>query len=86
MTYLKEKIHPNYEKTTITCACGAVYHVGSTKKAIKVDICAKCHPFFTGVQKIMDTSGRVERFRQKYGYISGESKGDEEAQAKPGNA
>ena len=71
---MKEKIHPNYEKTTITCACGAVYNVGSTRKAIKVDICAKCHPFFTGVQKIMDTSGRVERFRQKYGYLEGEKK------------
>ena len=74
---MKPKIHPQYEQTTITCACGAVYHVGSTKKNIKVDICAKCHPFFTGVQKIIDTGGRVERFRQKYGYIEGESKPEE---------
>ena len=61
---LKEKIHPEYQKTTITCACGAVYHVGSTKNNIRVEICAKCHPFFTGVQKIVDTGSRVERFRQ----------------------
>ena len=73
---MKEKIHPNYEKTTISCACGQVYHVGSTRKNIRVEICAKCHPFFTGVQKIVDTGGRVERFRQKYGYIQGEEKAE----------
>lgn len=71
---MKTGIHPKYEKTTITCACGASYEVGSTKKSIRVDVCAKCHPFFTGVQKIIDTGGRVERFRQKYGYIEGEKK------------
>lgn len=65
---MKEKIHPKYEKTTITCACGAVYHVGSTKKDVKVEICAKCHPFFTGAQsRMIDTTGRVERFKKKYG-------------------
>ncbi|HHW18678.1 MAG TPA: 50S ribosomal protein L31 [Firmicutes bacterium] len=69
---MKPNIHPEYYKTTITCACGAVYHVGSTKKNIRVEICSKCHPFFTGVQKIVDTGGRVEKFRQKYGYIEGE--------------
>lgn len=67
---MKPKIHPEYANTTITCACGAVYHVGSTKKNIKVDICARCHPFFTGVRKIVDTTGRVERFMRKYGYIA----------------
>ncbi|HHX28578.1 MAG: 50S ribosomal protein L31 [Bacillota bacterium] len=71
---MKPGIHPNYEKTTITCACGASYEVGSTRKGVRVDICAKCHPFFTGVQKIIDTGGRVERFRQKYGYLEGEKK------------
>ncbi len=71
---MKQNIHPDYEMTTVTCACGAVYHVGSTKKNIRVDICAKCHPFFTGVQKIVDSGGRVERFRQKYGYLEGEKK------------
>ncbi|MGI6642818.1 MAG: 50S ribosomal protein L31 [Bacillota bacterium] len=74
---MKEKIHPEYQKTTITCACGAVYHVGSTKNNIRVEICAKCHPFFTGVQKIVDTGGRVERFRQKYGFLQGEKPAQE---------
>jgi len=71
---MKSGIHPPYEKTTIYCACGATYNVGSTKKNVRVDICAKCHPFFTGVHKIIDTGGRVERFRQKYGYIEGEKR------------
>lgn len=65
---MKEGIHPKYEQTTITCACGEVYKVGSTKKNLRVEICAKCHPFFTGKsQKLVDTSGRIERFRRKYG-------------------
>lgn len=64
---MKEGIHPKYEQTTITCACGEVYKVGSTKKNLRVEICAKCHPFFTGKsQKLVDTSGRIERFRRKY--------------------
>jgi large subunit ribosomal protein L31 len=65
---VKEKIHPKYEKTTISCACGTVYSVGSTKKDLKVEICSKCHPFFTGgKQKITDAGGRVEKFKRKYG-------------------
>lgn len=64
---MKDKIHPDYYQTTVTCACGAVYHVGTTKKNIKVEICSKCHPFFTGQQRIVDTGGRVERFLRKYG-------------------
>lgn len=79
---MKPKIHPEYGKTTITCACGAVYHVGSTKKNIKVEICAKCHPFFTGVQKIVDTTGRVERFMRKYGYITQDKEGKDKAGGK----
>lgn len=63
---MKENIHPKYEQTTITCACGAVYHVGSTKRNLRVEICSNCHPFFTGKQKIVDTSGRVERFNKKF--------------------
>lgn len=63
---MKEGIHPGYEQTTITCACGAVYPVGSTKRNLRVEICSSCHPFFTGKQKIMDTSGRVERFNRKF--------------------
>lgn len=66
MFELREKIHPDYHQTTITCACGAVYNVGSTKQNLKVEICSKCHPFYTGQQRIVDTGGRVERFRRKY--------------------
>lgn len=63
---MKNDIHPNYLKTTITCACGNVIEVGSTKNDIKVEICSQCHPFFTGKQKLVDTAGRIERFRKKY--------------------
>lgn len=63
----KEGIHPNYEETTITCACGNVIHTRSTKKNIKVEICSKCHPFYTGKQKLVDTGGRVDRFNKRYG-------------------
>ena len=63
---MREGIHPKYEKTTITCACGAVYEVGSTKENVRVEICAKCHPFYTGKQKLVDTGGRVDRFNKKY--------------------
>ena len=63
---MKEGIHPDYVECTITCTCGAVYHTRSTKPAIHVDICAGCHPFFTGQQKLVDTAGRVEKFRRKY--------------------
>ncbi len=63
---MKEGIHPQYEQTTIKCACGNVIATGSTKKDINVEICAKCHPFFTGKQKLVDTGGRVEKFRKKF--------------------
>ncbi len=63
---MKEKIHPKYFETTITCACGNVIHTRSTAKDIHVEICSHCHPFFTGKQKLLDTAGRVERFRRKY--------------------
>jgi large subunit ribosomal protein L31 len=63
---MKTDIHPKYEQTQITCACGNVIEVGSTKKDIRVEICSKCHPFFTGKQKLVDTAGRIERFRKKY--------------------
>lgn len=64
---MKKGIHPEYVKSVITCACGATYEVSSTKKEIKVEICSNCHPFFTGKQKYVDTGGRVERFKRKYG-------------------
>ena len=64
---MKENIHPKYEKTTITCACGNVIETGSTKKDSRVEICSKCHPFFTGKQKLVDTGGRVDRFKKRFG-------------------
>lgn len=63
---MREGIHPKYEDAVITCACGEVINTRSTKASFKVDICSKCHPFFTGKQKLIDTAGRVERFRKKY--------------------
>lgn len=63
---MKENIHPTYEKTTITCACGEVFETSSTKKNIHVEICSKCHPFFTGRQKLVDTGGRVDRFKKRF--------------------
>ena len=63
---MKPGIHPKYQEVTITCACGATYPTRSTAKSIAVEICANCHPFFTGKQKLIDTAGRVERFRRKY--------------------
>ena len=63
---MKKNIHPDYVATTIKCACGNVMEVGSTKADIKIEICSKCHPFFTGKQKLIDTAGRIERFRKKY--------------------
>jgi large subunit ribosomal protein L31 len=64
---LKEKIHPQYHEVTVSCACGNSFVSGSTRKILKVDVCSSCHPFFTGKQKIMDTTGRLERFTKKYG-------------------
>ena len=63
---MKDKIHPVYQETTITCACGEVIHTRSTRKNIRVEICSHCHPFFTGKQKFIDTAGRVEKFMRKY--------------------
>jgi large subunit ribosomal protein L31 len=63
---MKDKIHPNYQETTITCACGNVIHTRSTKQNIRVEICSSCHPFFTGKQKFIDSAGRVEKFQKRY--------------------
>ena len=60
-------IHPVYRNATISCACGASYDTRSTRGTYNVDICSACHPFFTGKQKLMDTEGRIDRFRKKYG-------------------
>jgi large subunit ribosomal protein L31 len=64
---MKQGIHPKYELTTIRCACGNEIQTRSTAKDIEVEICSQCHPFFTGKQKLVDTAGRVERFKRKYG-------------------
>ena len=64
---MKEGIHPKYEETTITCACGNVIKVGSTKSNLKVDVCSKCHPFWTGSLKREPTGGRADKFKKKYG-------------------
>jgi len=63
---MKDKIHPKYEKTTIRCACGEVVEVGSTKKDMRRDICSKCHPFYTGKQKLVDSGGRVDKFNKRF--------------------
>ncbi|MCS6799264.1 MAG: 50S ribosomal protein L31 [Myxococcota bacterium] len=63
---MKPDIHPRYERAIVTCACGNRFETRSTKGSFNVDVCAVCHPFFTGRQKIVDTAGRVERFRKKY--------------------
>ncbi len=64
---MKEGIHPKYEECTVTCGCGNVVKTKSTVGDIAVEICSSCHPFYSGKQKIVDTAGRVERFRKKYG-------------------
>ena len=71
---MKSGIHPKYELTTITCACGNVIETRSTVKNIQVEICSSCHPFFTGKQKLVDTAGRIERFNKKYGIKKVEEK------------
>ncbi len=67
MRAVKPGIHPTYQRATVACACGNTFVTRSTVRAINVEICARCHPYFTGKQKLVDTAGRVERFRQKYG-------------------
>lgn len=63
---MKKEIHPEYYTAKVQCACGNEFEIGSTVKEIKTEICSKCHPFFTGKQKLVDSAGRVERFRRKY--------------------
>ncbi|CCY04717.1 MAG: 50S ribosomal protein L31 [Eubacteriales bacterium] len=65
---MQEKIHPDYHEVTVQCACGATFKTGTTKKTdvIKVEICSNCHPYFTGKQKLVDTGGRVDKFKKRY--------------------
>lgn len=66
---MKSDIHPNYQEITVTCSCGNNFKTKSTmaKQALNVEVCSECHPFYTGTQKIVDTAGRIDKFRQKYG-------------------
>lgn len=64
---MKKDIHPDYKQTTITCVCGNVVETGSVKEDIRVEICNKCHPLFTGQAKILDSEGRIDRFKKRYG-------------------
>ena len=73
VTDMKEGIHPKYEQTSIRCACGEVIDTASTRQNMRVDICSKCHPFFTGKQKLVDTGGRVDRFKKRYNIQSNET-------------
>ena len=62
---MKKKIHPEYFDCTVTCSCGNTFKTSSTKKELKVEICSNCHPFYTGKQKLVDSGGRVERFKKR---------------------
>ena len=64
---MKLEIHPDYKKAVVTCACGETFETGSVKQSLHVEVCSKCHPFFTGKQKFIDAGGRVDKFRKKYG-------------------
>ena len=63
---MKQGIHPDYKLATVTCACGNSFQTRSTRESLRLDICSACHPFFTGKQKLIDTEGRVDKFRKKY--------------------
>jgi large subunit ribosomal protein L31 len=65
-TIMKQEIHPGYKETKVHCACGESFETRSTKESIRLDICSVCHPFYTGKQKLIDTEGRVDKFRKKY--------------------
>ena len=71
---MKEGIHPKYGEAVVKCACGETFETGSVKKEIKVEICSKCHPIFTGKQKLVDTGGRVDRFKKRFNLDKVESK------------
>lgn len=68
---MKQGIHPEYKQATVRCACGNTFQTRSTREDIHVEVCSVCHPFFTGKQRLMDTAGRVERFRRKWGKQEG---------------
>lgn len=82
---MKKDIHPEYVETTVTCGCGETFKTRSTKPKIVVEICSKCHPFYTGRQRLVDTTGKVERFRRRY-RKSAKAVEKEEAVAAPGGS
>jgi large subunit ribosomal protein L31 len=67
---MKSGIHPEYKEATIACACGSTFRTRSTTGSYTVDICSECHPFYTGKQKLVDTAGRIERFKRKFGKVT----------------
>ena len=71
---MKTEIHPQYQQVQVHCACGETWTTGSTKKELRVEICSKCHPYFTGKQKLVDSAGRIDRFQQRYAKKSGAKK------------
>ncbi len=73
---MKKGIHPEYSETTITCGCGNVLKTRSTRKDISIEVCSKCHPFYTGQQKYVDSAGRVEKFQKKYSWGKKDGKAD----------
>ncbi|MDI6759196.1 MAG: 50S ribosomal protein L31 [Candidatus Brocadiaceae bacterium] len=81
---MKKDIHPEYVEATVTCGCGETFKTRSTKPKIVVEICSKCHPFYTGRQRLVDTTGKVERFRRRY-RKSAKAVEKEEAVAAPGS-
>lgn len=73
---MKAEIHPEYQKVTITCSCGNVMNSASTRcEDFLVDICSKCHPFYTGTQKVAESGGQIDKFKQRFGVISSRKKG-----------
>jgi large subunit ribosomal protein L31 len=73
---MKEGIHPEYVETTVTCGCGETFVTRSTKSKIAVEVCSKCHPFYTGKQKFVDSAGRVERFKQRFRWTEDSAQDD----------
>ena len=79
---MKTEIHPKIQETTVTCGCGETFVTRSTKATIHVEVCSKCHPFYTGKQRFVDSAGRVERFKQKFKWTDESTKGGSESSAK----
>jgi large subunit ribosomal protein L31 len=79
---MRPKIHPKYVETAVTCGCGANFKTRSTKPTLHVEICSQCHPYYTGKQKFVDTAGRVEKFRRRFGWAGGETPAEVESTEK----